>query len=347
MPPLGPESKSELAQAASIRAKTETAVAKGVKCMRCWKEKPFCLCAAVPRLFDSGGRRAAWRAGGLRVHIFAYMSREDWLCGGNSGRLLHLLFPAETSFFVHGARAESERLRAAVAACGAQCRTCVLFPGTGALAIPEWLGGEVSAGAGACEEGAEEEAAIDSGEPRSGGDFATGSDDRSAESVSSVANESAADESVAVILVDGTWDQARRMAKYLKQTLLPSLPQVALTLSGSQRVSVFRRKQSMEGRICTAEALALFLAEVMDVQATRQGGTSRESGTMDTSMAAAGAAAAVTEVISETILLNNEALQPKGKEVFWHGDGGSPCWYFGERLANGRCRDEVTRGCGE
>jgi len=320
MPPLGPENKSEIAVARGIQLKTETTIAKGIKCMTCWKEQKCCVCEAVRRLFDDE-RRGKWRAGALRMRIFVYLSKEEWLCGGNSGRLLGLLFPRETTFYVHGMRSESERLRADMFASKAG-RLCVLFPGADALTVPEWLARQDSADA------AEDRVSVDDAAARDpAAAAATGGAPASDEPAGAIKKAGDDPGILGVLLVDGTWDQARRMAKYLRKALLPSLPHTTLTLTGLQRLSVFRRKQSQEGRVCTSEALALFLSEVLAAKA--------EACTLSDEVASA-AAEACTEVVSEAIQLNNRALMPLGKKVFWQGDGGHPAWYFGEKLVKGK-----------
>lgn len=65
---------------------------------------------------------------------------------------------------------------------------------------------------------------------------------------------------VVVVLVDGTWTQARRMQA---SSVLSHLPCVTLCSDNIQHQSNFQwRKQSQEGRICTVEAAALLLEEL-------------------------------------------------------------------------------------
>jgi len=76
-----------------------------------------------------------------------------------------------------------------------------------------------------------------------------------------------------VVLVDGTWDQARRMHKALED-----LPHVALELSdGAGASSVSWRCQSEEGRVTTAEACALALDGLACADATRAAGALRQA----------------------------------------------------------------------
>jgi len=63
-----------------------------------------------------------------------------------------------------------------------------------------------------------------------------------------------------VVLIDGTWRQARRMQA---SAVLTHLPCVSLSFDNAQHQSNFLwRKQSQEGRICTVEAGALLLEEL-------------------------------------------------------------------------------------
>ncbi|KAH8063821.1 hypothetical protein JL722_3011 [Aureococcus anophagefferens] len=62
-----------------------------------------------------------------------------------------------------------------------------------------------------------------------------------------------------VVVVDATWTLARKMARHLDRLLGNKLPHVKLD---TDLVSVYARTQSKTGRVCTVEAVALFLREV-------------------------------------------------------------------------------------
>ena len=62
-----------------------------------------------------------------------------------------------------------------------------------------------------------------------------------------------------VVVVDATWTLARKMARHLDRLLDNKLPHVKLD---TDLVSVYARTQSKTGRVCTVEAVALFLREV-------------------------------------------------------------------------------------
>jgi len=267
------------------------------------------------------------------------MSIEEWRCGGNSGRLLSLLFGPQVSFFVHGSRYDAERLRAAVAACKS---CCVLFPGASAVTVPQWLAGTSSSTvvAGA------------------GGDAHL-----------------CASQGHAVILVDGTWAQARRMEKRLRKFVLPLVSQVSLTLEGFTRVSSFHRNQSQQGRICTAEALALFVGEVCisrkqeienePTEAVAKNAGTAAIGCLGTSVSTeerpvAGVAADETtelplnteatagllDLIREAISVSTRALHPEEASL-WKGSGGDPTWYYGEKVINGVNENSFRRSAGK
>jgi hypothetical protein len=252
------------------------------------------------------------------------MSREEWRCGGNSGRLLLNLFPAETSFYIHGVRRDADRLRAALldgsggSGGGASGPACVLFPGSGALTVPQWLA-SASAPWGCNSRSGNAEPSLrtkDFGADDSGS-HADSSHARSNSSASS----SGPGQTKSVVLVDGTWRQARRMAKHLAAVLLPGVPQVTLTLEGPSRLSVFRRKQSAEGRVCTSEALSLFLGEVVVASAARAERTTSLLSTNTSPLVAE----ACYVMVQRAVQLNNAALEPT-RTLLWVGSGGAPDW---------------------
>ena len=138
-----------------------------------------------------------------------------------------------------------------------------------------------------------------------------------------------------LMVVDGTWRKARRVANHLKRSVIPTIPHVILSESvvGS-RLSVYRRKQSQLGRICTIEAVAMMLGEAGErVEACRE--------------------------LVDLVVRNNEALG-YGKEPgegendvkkeggaekeqqagsgggynrsLWKEVGGHPAWYYGRNV---------------
>lgn len=231
-PPLGEETPSELETRRFLLKKEVVASSKGLQCGVCWKPRVRCLCGALKNLRDRRKQYSSLpRKLGLKV--FNYVSREEWRCGGNSGRLLSLLFGTEVTYYVHGSRYDAARLRNAVASCNS---CCVLFPGAAATTVERWSSEATSL-----------HREYESNPP-----------------LPEAAERQQEERFDAVILVDGTWDQARRMEKRLRLALLPLVPQVALDLEGDtgKSISVFHRSQSQPGRICTAEALALFVGEV-------------------------------------------------------------------------------------
>ena len=282
-PQLGEVDRHEVDVARVVGDKNAENEVKRTKCSHCWKRSVQCICGALKDIHEQIGGCF----GKQRFQFLIFMSKEEWLCAGNSGRLLSHIFPAETSYFVRGVRADAERLRNAVRAGGGAKNACVLFPGPHAIHVKEWVAAAAAAAAAQ--------------PPHPGGNHH---------------EEEKIPPYLSVILVDGTWGQAVRMARYLNKVLLPTVKQVSLTLEGDLRVSVFHRKQSQDGRICTAEALAMFVSEVLDTFSC------------DGSAFASSCSAGITEAIK----VNNRALAPK-KDIAWKGTGGSPLWYFGERVS--------------
>jgi DTW domain-containing protein YfiP len=355
-PSLGAETAFEFNAARVVLAKDTSAHERKNKCERCWKTvngASLCLCTKVQQLMASP-EGDLWRNSGQpRWRFLVYMSREEWRCGGNSGRLLLNLFPAETSFYVHGVRRDAERLRAALFDDdGKACPACVLFPGSDALTVPQWLA-STSPPWGGNSRGSLDEAYHPSGST-DGSCYSSSVSANTSTSISSSSNadidgssSSSASSSSSgsgyktVVLVDGTWRQARRMAKHLASVLLPEVPQVTLTLEGPNRLSVFRRKQSAEGRVCTSEALSLFLGEAIVASSTStcaQAAAAAAAAVENVAAAEASTAALSSTLPSSTatveacytmvqraVQLNNSALDPT-RTVLWVGTGLTPDW---------------------
>ena len=115
-------------QTAAILQKKQQSVATGVKCGTCWLRRAFCICDAAK----------AVPFGLPNIRFLVYMSREDWLSGGDDAKLLQLAAPGRTTIFVHGRAGDDDALRAAVVA-GDPARTALLFPGDTAVDATGWL----------------------------------------------------------------------------------------------------------------------------------------------------------------------------------------------------------------
>lgn len=320
---ISEETRYEKDTARVVSLKDSDAATRRTRCDSCWKTPLTCICRAIDVLRASAAG-ICWRHKHRPFRFLIYMSREEWRCGGNSGKALHLLFPDETKLFVHGLRDDAVRLREEVVK-GNINRTCILFPGPSALSVPQWLA---------------------RGIPHATGDVSTIGELPSQDPPGDIAQPSAGSicnsECVTIILVDGTWRQARRMSKVLGRRIIEFIPQVALSLAGENRKSVFHRKQSEEGRICTAEALSLAVREVLSYDVN--GGNFAE--VSDSDLQPAGA---LNELVVQAIHLGNRAIAPTRLEHNWKGNGGHPAWYYGVRLVDGRIASESaepeTREC--
>lgn len=118
-------------------------------------------------------------------------------------------------------------------------------------------------------------------------------------------------EGLTVMVVDGTWRKARKMAKHLDTVIPGGLCHVALS---PNVLSVYRRRQSQPGRICTIEAVAMLLEE-------------------------AGESAETHDVLVDLVRLNNAALNhdevggaaARSKKDLYRPCGGHPAWYYGRQ----------------
>eukprot|EP00457_Paulinella_chromatophora_P009138 gb/GEZN01009193.1/.p1 GENE.gb/GEZN01009193.1/~~gb/GEZN01009193.1/.p1 ORF type:complete len:367 (-),score=22.07 gb/GEZN01009193.1/:181-1281(-) len=254
--PLGEETLYETTTSVVVRKKECDAFTRQSKCLDCWISPCRCICERV-RALKGGWPR--WSDARPRFHFHLYMSRQEWRCAGNTGKLLALLFPTQTSFYVHGYRPDDLKLREAV--CGRDKKVCVLFPSARSVTVPEWLS---------------QSPAIDTADK--------------------LLVPSASPASIDVVLVDASWRQARRMAKHLSRIILPDVPQVTLSssLTRETKTSVHHRKQASDGRICTAEALSLFLAEILSISSPVEGKRQQ----------------AFRDIIVEAVKLNSHAVAP-------------------------------------
>ena len=179
------------------------------KCEQCWKPIHSCLCEQLTNIRT--------QAPPLEIDIIIYLSLREYRCAGNSGRLLHLLYPEATSCVIFG-DAEDEIRLIQKAKSAPQC--CILFPSDDALFLSDWLDLLSPECKGVSPRG---DPMCDSSKKRP-----------------------------AIILLDASWRCARHMVSYLHR-VLPGLPCVSLTHSGEPLRSKFHRKQSQLGRICTLE----------------------------------------------------------------------------------------------
>jgi len=137
----------------------------------------------------------------------------------NTGKLLSSVLPDGCDVFLHGVPADVERLDALVKAC--KGNAFILYPSADAVPVAAMV----------------ESSLMISDEP-------------------SLPQHEQSPSSLLVVLIDGTWHQAKRMHK-----TLTGIPHVALAPEG--QISQFSwRRQSESGRVTTAEAAALLLEEL-------------------------------------------------------------------------------------
>lgn len=151
----------------------------------------------------------------LGVRFAVWMHVSERVRGSNTGKLMLHVLP-RCELYLHGVQADLERFHAQTK----HSKVYVLFPSENAAPLGVVAADIQLAAATAIETG------IDT-----------------------------LDASPLVVLIDGTWDQARRMHRVLQD-----LPHVALGAPDGAKSSDFTwRQQSQDGRVTTAEAAALFL----------------------------------------------------------------------------------------
>lgn len=215
-----------------------------------------------------------------KIEIVVYIDSKEILNAGDDAKLLKIVCPDKSSRFIYAA--EDEELVKYIQTKSSE-NVVVLFPSDSAISFWDFV---------------HQTSAKDS------------SFERRAVNVLDSIND------LTIIAVDAVWRHARRMATRLKE-LLPSVRHVQLT---PEQMSVYARKQTQPDRICTVEAIALFLSHL-------------------------GESESATEGLIECVRINNNALRPRAKHCSLSTSGehysGSvlykkikdathPCWYFGQ-----------------
>jgi DTW domain-containing protein YfiP len=248
------------------------------RCNNCWHALDMCICASLPRL--------QFRE---NVNIIVYMDSKEIYNAGDDAKLLLCACPEKTKRFIYGLEDEELVDYLGEFKCNLfdvvilqspgtlqQRDAVVLFPSDFAISFPEWID--------------------------------TVASDKAASSiVGSTAQDALYPSVLTVIVVDAVWRHARRMAQRLRD-MLPAVRHVQLT---PEQMSVYARKQSEPGRICTVEATALFLSLYGEDDVT-------------------------TEAMVECVRINNAALRPvalKNQDedavYLYPSNVAHPAWYFG------------------
>jgi len=195
--------------------------------------------------------------------------------------------PARTELFLHGREGEDLRFKEALEAKGGESCAVLLFPDDTAITIDEYLAHR--------------------GGHRGGERVPAGKEDE--EGGASRGEEE--EPPLIVIAVDATWRKARRMMHHFTTHVSDRVPHVQLSPTVA---SVYARTQTLEGRICTVEAISLLLSEY-------------------------GESPGVCQSLIECVKTNNAALdaysQPARKKANQWFEGGHPAWYYGDRVDEG------------
>ena len=177
---------------------------------------------------------------GKNVEFLIYMHNLELYNAGDDAKILLNAAPERTSLFVFGREGDDERLRQALLGSGGEgpCvyNTLLLFPDETAISAAE------------------------------------------AKTTHLCFADDAKGPPLRIMVLDGTWKQVKTMLKHLSKVVLrpPTqgidmarlLPHVKLS---PETLSVYARKQSQMDRICTIEALALFLQECGEAEAGCEG----------------------------------------------------------------------------
>jgi len=225
-------------------------------CPRCWIKKIHCVCPIVRPVGDCG------------VNLIVYMHAKEYARFSNTGRLLLGSFGDDRAkLFVHKIRAQEDAFYDAINDCLRRNEEIVvLFPAPDAISaddVRRRLNWPPSAAVGSSNIAESLEKLNLEGSSAASSASATTppvSSSSSPSSSSGPAQQAAGAQDrrrLTVIVVDGTWNQASTMIKSVPATvprvkLDPTMPSIFLL-----------RKQSQLDRICTLEATALLLSELL------------------------------------------------------------------------------------
>eukprot|EP00929_Paragymnodinium_shiwhaense_P035167 TRINITY_DN19025_c0_g1_i2.p1 TRINITY_DN19025_c0_g1~~TRINITY_DN19025_c0_g1_i2.p1 ORF type:complete len:324 (+),score=43.72 TRINITY_DN19025_c0_g1_i2:84-1055(+) len=234
---LPPEERAR-AIATYMSSNTEALMSVQGRCGKCMFQHAYCICSKLASLRE---RLDGLRTGD-RIRFVLWLHHKERVRASNTGKLLEHLLPG-SELLTFDVSADEERFQELLN--WHKGRACVLYPSDEAITpeqLVEVLGLPTSA----------------------------------AHNASSGPAVAANTRPLLVVLIDGTWRQAKRMQRHME-----GLPKVILQ---PKKLSQFHwRRQSREDRICTVEAAALLLDDL------------REPGT-------------VSDAIGEALSILNESL---------------------------------------
>jgi len=200
------------------------------RCARCWfptdsSGTSYCVCARMPPL-----------AFATKTRFLVYMHPRDWYNAGDDAKILLNAAPDATELFVFGRPGDDARLRGALEAAEA---AVLLFPDEAALTVEEfrerWRG-------------------------RS--DVVTPAVDGQ---IAAAATRAAPDPALAIVVIDGTWNNVKQVMKHFNREVGPQTPHVRLQPTA---LSVYARTQTRADGVSSLEAIALLLRELGEAEET-------------------------------------------------------------------------------
>ena len=227
------------------------AAQSGIRCDMCWLDrKELCICAKLPQIaFNSHFR------------FVIYQDFKEYLNPGDDGKLLLCTSPEQTHLILYPF--EDQKLldllqspySGSSSGSGKRSDVCVLFPSDVSLTAAEFFAQcrttdniDWPVILNASEDSSSSKSNSERNDHR---DVSSSSSDN----IPAVTNYSPPP-ILTIIVVDAVWRHARKMTKHLS-LLLPDVTRVQLS---PEQFSVYARKQTQPDRICTIEALALFLS---------------------------------------------------------------------------------------
>jgi DTW domain-containing protein YfiP len=236
-----------------VKRKEEQFIASQ-RCEKCWFSKTngscACICELLPPLpFEAN------------TEFIVYMHNGELYNAGDDAKLLLNAAPDRTKIFVFGKEGDDDALLEEITKDGSLERTVLLFPSETALTVDEIQGSHV----------------------RKFCQFNSREDDSSKSPLP-----------LKVMVVDGTWRQVKAMVTHLErmvlnQTIIPNATPIPHVKLSPTQLSVYARTQSQPDRICTIEALSMFIE-------------------------GCGEDPNVCQRLVEYVTINNEALKPTKKK---------------------------------
>ena len=222
------------------------------RCPNCWHDTHCCICQHLQPITVSWNAPVC-----INICICILMHHKEYLCAGNSAKLLLSLLPHHTKLYIFGKQGDVDRLEQDIAVVNSHAM--ILWPGETAISVSEFV------------------------------------DNLSTTSIPTTSITTPT--TIHVIVLDGTYTQARNMHKSLRKRWNQLPTAVAVNPTSA---SVFHRAQKNYGQAqlqAQADVLRVSTAEACGFLWTELGAATKSNNSTT-----------VLQAIVDAVVKNNEAL---------------------------------------